>query len=96
MSNPVIKILGVLDLFVGIVFWAFGIFGIIPNGFILVLGLFLLVKGIVFLSGLSIASILDIFSSILIITASSVVLPKLVITIVSLFLLQKGIFSWVG
>ncbi len=63
------------------------------SGFVLLLGLFLLVKGIVFITQLSLASILDIISSIAIITASSFELPVIVVVIVSLFLLQKGIFS---
>ena len=36
----IIKVLGILDLFVGVVFWIFGIFHIIPSSFVLILGLF--------------------------------------------------------
>lgn len=89
----IIKLLGVLDIFVGIVFWLFGIFNIIPSSFILILGLFLLVKGIVFITGLSIISILDIISGIIIVSASGMDMPNLVIILVSLFLIQKGVFS---
>jgi len=94
----IIKVLGILDLFVGIVFWIFGIFHIIPSSFVLVLGLFLLAKGIVFITGLSITSFLDIISSIVIITASStsIVMPKLVVILIAIFLIQKGIFSMLG
>ena len=89
-----IKILGLLDIFVAVVFWIFMVFNIQSwSGFVLLLGLFLLVKGIVFITQLSLASILDIISSIAIITASSFELPVIVVVIVSLFLLQKGIFS---
>ena len=48
----IIKILGLLDIFVGIVFWLFGIFHIIPDSFVLILGLFLLAKGVIFVFGL--------------------------------------------
>ena len=89
----IIKVLGIFDLFVGIVFWLFGIFHIIPESFVLVIGLFLIAKGIVFIAGLSIISFLDIISGLIIITAASVVLPKLVIILVAIFLIQKGIFS---
>jgi len=89
----IMKILGISDIFIGICFWIFGIFGLISNSFILLLGLFLLAKGFVFLTGFSIASILDIFFSIMIIIGSSIKLPIFVIIITSLFLLQKGIFS---
>ena len=87
----IIKILGSLDIFIAIVFWLFGIFGIISESFILLLGLFLLVKGIVFITGLSVISFLDILSAIIIITSTGIVLPKLVVIIITLFLLQKGI-----
>jgi hypothetical protein len=89
----IIKILGILDIFVGMCFWVFGIFGLIPGEFIILLGLFLLCKGIVFATNLSVASILDIISSIIIIFSSSIEMPNFLIIIVSLFLLQKGIFS---
>ena len=96
MELMIIKVLGILDLFVGIVFWIFGIFHIIPSSFVLVLGLFLLAKGIVFITGLSITSFLDIISSIIIITATSVAMPKIVVILIAIFLIQKGIFSMLG
>lgn len=92
----IIKVLGILDLFVGIVFWLFGIFHIIPKSFVLILGLFLLSKGVIFITGLSITSFLDIISAIVIITATSIVLPKILIILVAIFLTQKGIFSMLG
>ncbi|MDD5192061.1 MAG: hypothetical protein PHH54_05725 [Candidatus Nanoarchaeia archaeon] len=89
----IIKVLGILDLFVGLVFWTFGIFHIIPSNFVLILGLFLLVKGAVFVINLNSVSILDIISALIIILATSVVLPKLVVILIAIFLIQKGIFS---
>ena len=91
----IIKILGILDIFIGLCFWLFGIFNIIPSSFILLLGLILLVKGIVFIFGLSVISVLDIISGIIIITASAseIIMPKLVVILIALFLIQKGIFS---
>ena len=89
----IVKLLGILDIFVAICFWIFGVFGWIPESFILLLGLFLLVKGIVFITGLSVASMLDILVAGVIILGSSIILPKIVVIIASLFLLQKGIMS---
>jgi len=89
----IIKILGVLDIFIGLSFWVFGILGIIPESFIFILGLFLLAKGVVFITGLSITSGLDIISGLIIIGAVYVTMPNVVVIIVSLFLLQKGVFS---
>ena len=89
----IVKILGILDIFVAIFFWVFMIFNIsYLSGFVFLLGLFLLAKGIVFVTTLNIASILDIMSSVIII-GSSANLPVIIVIIVSLFLLQKGIFS---
>tara|TARA_Y100000310_G_C20660478_1_gene804456 strand:- start:1482 stop:1769 length:288 start_codon:yes stop_codon:yes gene_type:complete len=94
----IIKVLGILDIFVGMCFWLFGIFHIIPDSFILLLGLFLLVKGVIFVFTLNIVSVLDIISAVVIIAASAseIVMPNLVVIIVTLFLLQKGIFSMFG
>ena len=82
----IIKILGILDIFIAVVFWLFGIFHIIPSSFILILGLFLLVKGIVFITGLSIISFLDIISAVIIIiaSASEIVMPIFVIIFMEL------------
>jgi hypothetical protein len=88
-----LKILGILDIFIGICLWIFGIFNLIPANFILILGLFLLAKGLIFITGFSIISFLDIVIAGAIIIATSVQLPKLIIIILSLFLLQKGILS---
>jgi len=91
----ILKLLGIIDIFVGICFWLFGIFHIFPESFILILGLFLLAKGVIFVTGLSIVSVLDIISAIIIISASAaeIIMPKFVVIIITLFLLQKGIFS---
>lgn len=91
----IVKILGVLDIFVAICFWIFGVFHLgILSGFILVLGLFLLVKGIAFgATSLNIVSIIDIICAIIIIAATAVAMPVVIVVIVSLFILQKGIFS---
>jgi len=92
----IIKILGILDIFIAIVFWLFGIFHIIPSNIILLLGLILLGKGLIFCIKPNITSILDIIVAIVIITATTIEFPFLVIVLIALFLLQKGIFSLMG
>jgi len=89
----IIKILGALDIFIAACFWLFGVFGIVPGNFILILGFFLLVKGVVFITGLSFPSFVDIIMGIVMITATSYHLSNIIIVLFSLFLLQKGIFS---
>lgn len=88
-----VKFLGIFDIFVAICFWLFGIFHIFPEKFIFVLGIILLVKGLIFIFGLSIVSFLDIIFGIIIIIASSTTIPNVVVILTTLFLLQKGIFS---
>jgi hypothetical protein len=92
----IVKVLGIFDIFVGIVFWIFGMFHILPESLVFILGLFLLAKGIAFATNLNITSILDIISAIIIISATSVIMPQIMIILVALFLLQKGIFSLLG
>ena len=93
----IIRILGTFDIFIGICFWLFGIFNLIPSRFIIILGLILLVKGIVFVWGFSLVSVLDIISAIMIIIAGGTgIVIKLVVILISLFLIQKGAFSILG
>jgi len=90
----ILKILGIMDIITAICFWIFGIFRLSEiSGFILLMGLVLLVKGVIFIIQASIASILDIVCALLIIASTSITMPNLVIIIVALFLIQKGIFS---
>ena len=90
----ILKLLGILDIFIGICFWIFGVFNLrFMSGFIFVLGVILLIKGVIFMTQLSIASILDIICSFILIAAGSMIMPQVVVIITTLFLLQKGIFS---
>jgi hypothetical protein len=90
----IIKLLGILDIFIGICFWIFGIFNLhFMSEFVFVLGIILLVKGVIFMTQLSIASILDIVSAIIIISTVTAGLPKIIVIIITLFLFQKGIIS---
>ncbi len=93
----IVKVLGALDILVALSFWVFEIFHInVMAGFILVLGFFLLIKGIAFATTLNITSILDIICALIIMASTSMVMPRVVVIILSLFLLQKGIFSILG
>ena len=88
-----VKLLGILDIFTAIVFWIFIVFDILPRNFIMALGIILLVKGLIFVLGFSVASILDVVCAIIIIIASSINIPHAVGVITALFLVQKGLFS---
>lgn len=89
----IIKILGITDIFIAMCFWIFGIFNIIPDKFILFLGLFLLIKGLIFSIKINVTSVLDILSAAVIILSTMMPMPRFIVIIVTLFLVQKGIFS---
>jgi len=89
----VVKILGILDIIAGASFWLFSFFSIIPESFILLCALYLIAKGIIFVTSLNAASILDIISGIIILLALAVSLPTIIPVLVTLYLLPKGIFS---
>ena len=90
----VIKTLGIFDILISILFFTFIVFDIKSlAGIILLSGLFLLVKGVVFIGNLNITSIFDVVNSFIIILSSSIEINIIIAIIVSLFLLQKGIFS---
>lgn len=88
-----IKLLGIFDIFVAICFWLFGILNVFSSKFILILGFILVIKGLIFILGLSIVSVLDIIVGIVIAISTSVTMPKAVVILIALFLIQKGIFS---
>jgi len=95
----VVKLLGGFDVFTGIIFLLYGIFTIslgvkiIPDFLIFTLGIILLLKGLIFVIGLDVVSFLDIISAIVMLSATSVKIPLFIYTAVSIFLIQKGIFS---
>jgi len=92
-----IKLLGLLDIFAGLMFWVYGVFGVGSlSGLVLVLGLVLLGKGAIFLIGLDVVSVIDVILGLVIITGSSFEMPIVVVVITSLFLIQKGVFSMMG
>ena len=89
----VVKILGTLDLITAVLFWLSITFKIIPESFIIILALYLIAKGAAFLISKDVASVLDIITGILIFASIPFQLPRIVITLTIIYLLQKGIFS---
>ena len=92
----IIKILGVLDILAGLIFWIFAFFGIIPNSLLVLFAFYLLVKGAVFLFSKDIASIIDVGIAFTIFLSLSFVVPKFIIIIISLYLIQKGVLSLIS
>lgn len=95
----IIKVLGTLDILVAVFVWLAHFFNIIPEQFILLIAILLLVKGVFFIitSGLAnIVSIVDVVIAAIILLSLNFHIPDAIIIIIVLFLLQKGIFSWLG
>jgi len=88
-----VKILGIIDILAGILFWIFFFFHIIPQNVILLFAIFLLAKGAIFLASSDIASIIDIACAGIILVSLNLALPGFIIILISLFLLQKGVLS---
>lgn len=90
-----VKILGTIDILTALLFWTFMVLEIAGlSQLIVVLGIFLLIKGIAFATTLDVASVLDIFSAMVILVGSSFNIHILLVILVSIYLAQKGIFSW--
>ncbi len=92
----VVKILGILDIIAGIFFWLFCFFHIIPKPIIILLAFYLLVKGLSFLLSFDIASIFDVVFSIIIFLSLSLTIPKVIVVLFVILLIQKGILSLVS
>lgn len=92
----ILKILGGLDIFTGIVFLLSFKFSFIPESLILILGIILLIKGGIFSLEPNFGSVLDIISSFILIGSVYFSIPFFVFLSVFIFLLQKGLFSFLG
>jgi len=94
----IIKILGLIDIFTGLLFWMIGVFGFGSKSLLMLFGILLLIKGIVFMTSLNIISAIDIITGVVMISlaGSEWMIPKIIVIIISLFLLQKGIISIVS
>lgn len=90
-----VKFLGIIDLFVGVSYLIIFYSNNIQNSFILIIGIILLLKGLIFISSLNFASIMDAFLGLIIIISSSINMPIWIVLPVSIFLVQKGIFSMI-
>lgn len=87
-----VKILGIFDILAAFVLLALS-FGLgIPSKIIIIFIVILFLKG-AFILTKSIASIFDIFAAIILILALSYTLPRPLLFIPAILLLQKGLFS---
>lgn len=87
------KILGILDLITALALILSLLTSLIPSSLILILGIYLLIKGFMFTLIFDFASILDVFSAIIILISAIWSIPLLLGILITLFLGWKGILS---
>jgi len=92
----ILKILGTLDILAAFFLWASHMFPIIPQQILIFAVFYLIIKGVMFLSLGNFISALDIISGIIIYFSLIYSLPGFVIFLVAVFLIQKGIISWIS
>lgn len=88
--------LGNIDLTLGILLLVRSIYGIIPMGLILFLVILLFLKAFTFVWGGDVASILDVISSVAVFASVSVEIPSFVFVVISIYLIQKGLLSYLN
>ena len=89
-----IAFLGNIDLTLGVLLITEGLYGIIPMGLIFFLTIILFFKAFSFVWGGDIASMLDIISSVIIVSSGMIEIPLSIIILISIYLIQKGILSF--
>jgi hypothetical protein len=87
----IVQLLGLIDILISANFGLM-LLGVFIKTLILIFGIYLIAKGIAFIS--SIASFIDIAVGILLIISYFTILPKFLMVMAALILLQKGIFSF--
>ncbi len=96
----IFKILGILDLITALVFlinnWFDKTLHWFPDKIVLVLAIYLIIKGIFFLISLDFASIIDIICGIVIILSLYFTIPLLLAAIIFIYLLQKSILCLIS
>lgn len=86
----IVQFLGLIDLIIGL-FLGLMLYDITFKTLAVIFGIYLIVKGILFLS---FASMIDLFAGIILITSYFFHIPGFLISIAALLLLQKAIFSF--
>jgi len=92
----IIKILGLVDILAAVIVFLFSKFSFIPDLFMYVTGAYLIVKGLIFVLGSDVASVLDVISGLVVLVMAFYPVHVLIMVIVVFFLIQKGIFSLIS
>lgn len=92
----IVKFLGVLDILAAMVFGLFNFFGIFSNKLVLGLAFYLIAKGALFLMSKNFISILDIAAGLIFVVSANTHIPYFIAILPIVFLIQKGVFSFLG
>ena len=89
------KLLGIGDILTAILFNFYNNFGLFPTEWVLVFGIYLLIKGGLFSLSLDIASIIDVICAILMLGSLhfNFILPGIAVGIIGIYLIIKGLMS---
>ncbi len=86
-----IKLLGILDI-IASAFLFFSVLNIyFPKQMGIVIAIYLILKGIIFIT--SLVSIIDVLSGIMLLAGFYFIIPRVIVIVIAILLLQKGIFS---
>ena len=88
----IIKVLGILDIFIGICFVSFFYLNFPPASFISILGVILLIKGGIFSISPNLASAIDICCAFVIIGSAHAELPIILVNLITLYLITTLFF----
>jgi len=89
----IMQFLGILDLLISATFGLM-IFGVYFKSLILIAAIYLIAKGLIFIT--SLASILDIALGIVLLIGYYTIVPHFILVIAALLILQKGLFSLIA
>jgi len=91
-----VQFLGHIDLIFGFLLFLEAVSGIVPFFLLSFISIIILIKGLVFVLGRDVASFLDIIFSIIIISLKSAPVPQVILIGISIYFIQKGLFSYLN
>ena len=91
-----LKALGILDLFSVIIFILYSYTPFKLTTLLIICAIYLLSKGLIFLLFGDLISIIDVVCGIVLLLTLFFILPKLIVMVVCIFIIQKGLFSLIS
>jgi len=89
-----VAFLGHVDLTLGILLLIKGIYGFIPNSVLVFLAIVLFIKAVPSIFSSDVASMIDVTISLFIVSSALFEFPGFILVVVSVYLIQKGLFSY--